>query len=144
MRSLEESKGLPLSLREHLAIKELNKYISLAKHNKSDFFYATNTDLLPISHPRSTREHSMTASALRIARSRWFAADPRITDEKAKAVLASAFESIPGSVEHLYYTSILLSLPQGMIPGEDLLMKAEAFVPLFAVLMEIYLVLVEE
>ena len=121
MRSLEESKGLPLSLREHLAIKELNKYISLAKHNKSDFFYATNTDLLPISHPRSTREHSMTASALRVARSRWFAADPRITDERAKAVLASAFESIPGSVEHLYYTSILLSLPQGMIPGEALI-----------------------
>jgi hypothetical protein len=121
MRSLEESKGLPLSLREHLAMKELNKYISLAKHNKSDFFYASNTDLLPISHPRSTREHSMTASALRIARSRWFAADPRITDERAKAVLASAFESIPGSVEHLYYTSILLSLPQGMIPGEALI-----------------------
>jgi len=125
MRSLEESKGLPLSLREHLAMKELNKYISLAKHNKSDFFYATNTDLLPISHPRSTREHSMTASALRIARSRWFAADPRITDERAKAVLASAFESIPGSVEHLYYTSILLSLPQGMIPGEALIAASD-------------------
>jgi antirestriction protein ArdC len=121
MRSLEASKGLPLSLREHLAMKELNNYIALAKHNKSDFFYATNTDLLPISHPRSTREHSMTASALRISRSRWFAADPRITDEKAKAVLASAFESVPGSVEHLYYTSILLSLPQGIVPGDALI-----------------------
>lgn len=125
MRSLEESKGLPLSLREHLAMKELNKYISLAKHNKSDFFYASNTDLLPISHPRSTREHSMTASALRTARSRWFAADPRITDERAKAVLASAFESIPGSVEHLYYTSILLSLPQGIIPGDALIAASD-------------------
>lgn len=124
-RSLEETKGLPLSLREHLAIKELNKYISLAKHNKSDFFYASNTDLLPISHPRSTREHSMTASALRVARSRWFASDPRITDERAKAVLASAFESIPGSVEHLYYTSILLSLPQGMIPGDALIAASD-------------------
>jgi hypothetical protein len=121
MRSLEASKGLPLSLREHLAMKELNNYIALAKHNKSDFFYASNTDLLPISHPRSTREHSMTASALRISRSRWFAADPRITDERAKAVLASAFESVPGSVEHLYYTSILLSLPQGTVPGDALI-----------------------
>ena len=121
MRSLEASKGLPLSLREHLAMKELNSYIALAKHNKSDFFYAANADLLPISHPRSTREHSMTASALRISRSRWFAADPRITDEKAKAVLASAFESVPGSVEHLYYTSILLSLPQGIVPGDALI-----------------------
>jgi antirestriction protein ArdC len=63
----------------------------------------------------------MTASALRVARSRWFAADPRITDERAKAVLASAFESVPGSVEHRYYTSILLSLPQGMVPGEALI-----------------------
>ena len=125
MRSLEESKGLPLSLREHLAMKELNSYIALAKHNKSDFFYAANADLLPISHPRSTREHSMTASALRISRSRWFAADPRITDEKAKAVLASAFESVPGSVEHLYYTSILLSLPQGMIPGDALIAASD-------------------
>jgi len=121
MRSLEASKRLPLSLREHLAMKELNNYIALAKHNKSDFFYATNTDLLPISHPRSTREHSMTASALRISRSRWFAADPRITDERAKAVLASAFESVPGSVEHLYYSSILLSLPQGIVPGDALI-----------------------
>jgi hypothetical protein len=124
-RSLEETKGLPLSLREHLAMKELNKYISLAKHNKSDFFYASNTDLLPISHPRSTREHSMTASALRVARSRWFASDPRITDERAKAVLASAFEAVPGSVEHLYYTSILLSLPQGMIPGDALIAASD-------------------
>jgi predicted DNA-binding transcriptional regulator YafY len=63
----------------------------------------------------------MTASALRISRSRWFAADPRITDERAKAVLASAFESVPGSVEHLYYTSILLSLPQGIVPGDALI-----------------------
>lgn len=121
LRSLQKTKNLPFSLREHMALKELSSYITLAQSNKNSSLTLSNTDLLPTSHPRSTREHSLTASAVRNARSRWFADDPRITDERAKTILSSAFSSEVGSVEHTYYTSVLSGLPQGMIPTEALL-----------------------
>jgi DNA polymerase III epsilon subunit-like protein len=121
LRSLQKTKNLPFSLREHMALKELSSYITLAQSNKNSSLTLSNTDLLPTSHPRSTREHSLTASAVRNARSRWFADDPRITDERAKTILSSAFSSEVGSVEHTYYTSVLSALPQGMIPTEALL-----------------------
>ena len=121
LRSLQKTKNLPFSLREHMALKELSSYITLAQSNKNSSLTLSNTDLLPTSHPRSTREHSLTASAARNARSRWFADDPRITDERAKTILSSAFSSEVGSVEHTYYTSVLSALPQGMIPTEALL-----------------------
>lgn len=121
LRSLQATRNLPFSLREHMAIKELSNYINLAQSNKVNALTLSNTDLLPISHPRSTRQHTLTASALRNAHSQWFADDPRITDERARIILASAFSSEVGSVEHTYYTSILSGLPQGSVPTEALL-----------------------
>lgn len=121
LRSLYKTKGLPFSLRQHMALKELSLYINLAQHNKDTSLTLSNTDLLPVSHPRSTRNHAMSSSALRISQSRWYADDPRITNEKVKTVLASAFASLPGSTEHTYFTSLLTSLPQGSIPTEALL-----------------------
>ena len=121
LRSLQQSHDMPFSLREHLAIKELNHYISLAQTNKLNSLTLSHTDLLPISHPRSTREHSMTASGLREANSRWYADDSRITDERARSILASAYSAKFGSVEHTYFTSLLSGLPQGSIPGEALI-----------------------
>lgn len=120
LRSLQQSHDMPFSLREHLAIKELNHYINLAQTNKLNSLTLSHTDLLPISHPRSTREHSMTASGLREANSRWYADDSRITDERARSILASAYSAKFGSVEHTYFTSLLSGLPQGSIPGEAL------------------------
>lgn len=121
LRSLQKTRNLPFSLREHMAIKELSNYINLAQNNKVNSLTLSNTDLLPISHPRSARQHTLTASALRNAQSQWFADDPRITDERARIILASAFSSEVGSVEHTYYTSVLSGLPQGSLPTEALL-----------------------
>ena len=121
LRSLQGTRHLPFSLREHMALKELSNYINLAKHNKTTALVYSHTDLLPISHPRSTREHSLTASALREARARWIVDDERITDTTAKTLLASALTAEVDSVEHTYYVSALSSLPQGTIPAETLI-----------------------
>ena len=127
LRSLEKTRNLPFSLREHMAMKELSRYISLAQTDKIESLTLSHTDLLPISHPRSTREHSLTASALRLTKSRWYADDPRITDERARVILASAFSAEPGSVEHTYYSSILSGLSQGMIPADALIAAGNPF-----------------
>ncbi len=121
LRSLQATRHLPFSLREHMALKELTQYINLAQNNKSNSLTLSHTDLLPISHPRSTREHSLTASALESSRARWFVDDARITDERARVILASALTSEFGSVEPTYYNSILAGLPQGTLPTETLL-----------------------
>ena len=121
LRSLQQTRDLPFSLREHMALKELSSYINLAQSNKVNSLTLSHTDLLPISHPRSTRQHTLTASALRNCKSQWFADDPRITDERARIILASAFSSEPGSVEHTYYTSVLSGMPTGLVPTEALL-----------------------
>ncbi len=119
-RSLQSTKNLPFSMREHMAVKELSQFINLFKHNKDISLTFAHTDLLPTSHPRSTRNHTMTASALQGARARWYSDDARITDARAKAVLASAFSAEEGSVERSYFLSVLSGLPQGTIPGETL------------------------
>lgn len=127
LRSLQATRNLPFSLREHMAIKELSQYITLAQSDKSNSLTLSNTDLLPISHPRSTRNHSMTASALTEARARWIADDPRIIDGYAKTIIASALTSEYASVEHVYYNSILSNLPQGVVPTEVIIAASNPF-----------------
>ena len=127
LRSLQSTRNLPFSLREHMAIKELSQYITLAQSDKSHSLTLSNTDLLPVSHPRSTRNHSMTASALMEARARWTADDPRIVDGYAKTIIASALTSKYGSVEHIYYNSILSNLPQGVVPAEVIIAASNPF-----------------
>jgi hypothetical protein len=127
LRSLQSTRELPFSLREHMAIKELSQYITLAQSDKSNSLTLSNTDLLPVSHPRSTRNHAMTASALMEARARWVADDPRIVDGYAKTIIASALTSKYASVEHVYYNSILSSLPQGVVPAEVIVAASNPF-----------------
>ena len=127
LRSLQSTRNLPFSLREHMAIKELSQYITLAQSDRSHSLTLSNTDLLPVSHPRSTRNHAMTASALTEARARWVADDPRIVDGYAKTILASALTSEYLSVEHIYYNSILSGLPQGVVPTEIIIAAGSPF-----------------
>jgi hypothetical protein len=127
LRSLQSTRDLPFSLREHMAIKELSQYITLAQSDRSHSLTLSNTDLLPVSHPRSTRNHAMTASALTEARARWIADDPRVVDGYAKTIIASALTSEYLSVEHLYYNSILSNLPQGVVPTEIVIAAGNPF-----------------
>jgi antirestriction protein ArdC/DNA polymerase III epsilon subunit-like protein len=126
-RSLQKTRGLPFSIRKHQALTELSNYISLAKYNKVVGLEAFNTDLLPTSHPRSTRMNSMTASALAEAQMRWVLDDPRIKDETVKSLLASAMFSPIDSPEHKYSMIRLENLPQGQVPVEVLLAAANPF-----------------
>lgn len=121
LRSLQSTRNLPFSLREHMALKELSQYINLAQSNKTNSLTLSHTDLLPVSHPRSTRQHALSASALREARVRWIVSDSRITDDKARTILASALTAEQNSVEHTYFTAMLSALPQGTVPGEVLI-----------------------
>jgi len=89
-RSLSQSRGLPFSIRKHKAITDLSTYIALAKYNKVVGLLADHTDLLPISHPRSTKINALSASALVQAKIRWYLDDPRIKDDTVKSLVASA------------------------------------------------------
>lgn len=126
-RSLQKTRGLPFSIRKHQALTELSNYISLAKYNKIVGLEAFNTDLLPVSHPRSTRFNTMTASALAEAHMRWVLDDPRIKDETVKGLLASAMFSPIDSPEHKYSMIRLENMTQGQVPLEVLLAAANPF-----------------
>jgi hypothetical protein len=124
-RSLVATKDLPFSIREHIAMKELSQYVTLLQNNKVAAIKPSHTDLLPVAHPRSTKMHTLTASALISARANWYADDSRITNEKVKSIVASAYTARFGSVEHSYYSAVLASLPQGSIP-QDILVSLTA------------------
>jgi antirestriction protein ArdC/DNA polymerase III epsilon subunit-like protein len=124
-RSLVATKDLPFSIREHIAMKELSQYVTLLQNNKVAAIKPSHTDLLPVAHPRSTKMHTLTASALISARANWYADDSRITNEKVKSIVASAYTATPGSVEHSYYSAVLASLPQGSVP-QDILVSLTA------------------
>jgi antirestriction protein ArdC/DNA polymerase III epsilon subunit-like protein len=126
-RSLQKTRGLPFSIRKHQALTELSNYVSLAKYNKIVGLEAFNTDLLPVSHPRSTRMHSMTSSALAESQMRWVLDDPRIKDESVKSLLASAMFSPIDSPEHKYSMIRLENMPQGQVPLEVLIAAANPF-----------------
>jgi len=126
-RSLQKTRGLPFSIRKHQALTELSNYISLAKYNKVIGLEAFNTDLLPTSHPRSTRMNSMSASAIAEAQMRWILDDPRIKDETVKSLLASAMFSPIDSPEHKYSMIRLENMPQGQVPLEVLIAAANPF-----------------
>ena len=124
-RSLLATKDLPFSLREHIAMKELSQYVTLLQNNKVAAIKPNHTDLLPVAHPRSTKRHSMTASALLSARASWYADDSRITDENVKTIIASAYSSKLDFVERSYYSTMLEALPQGSVP-QDILVALTA------------------
>ena len=119
-RSLKKSKGLPFSIRKHQALTELSNYISLAKYNKVVGLTAFNTDLLPVTHPRSTKLTSMSASAMYQARIKWITDDPRITDDTVKTLIASAMSAPYDSAERTYALTRLENMPQGLVPLEAL------------------------
>ena len=116
LRSLQATKNLPFSQREYVALKDLAQFINLAQNNKVTSLTLSHTDLLPVSHPRSTKEHAMTASALKQARIYWVTDDTRIVNEKVKTILASALSAEHGSTLHKYSMALLYGLPQGSVP----------------------------
>jgi len=126
-RSLSQSRGLPFSIRKHKAITDLSTYIALAKYNKVVGLLADHTDLLPISHPRSTKINALSASALVQAKIRWYLDDPRIKDDTVKSLVASAMAAPTDSAEYKYALTRLENLPASELPIEVLTAAANPF-----------------
>jgi hypothetical protein len=98
-RDLRKTRKLHPDVRVFSAARAVNAHISLSAVGKDTVAALENSDLLPVGHPKSTRVHAMTASALRASRARWIAADPSIVHEESRALVASALSLYPTSVE---------------------------------------------
>ena len=127
-RSLDRTRGLSFSIREYQALRDLGTFISLSQNpNNRTATFADNTDLLPLSHPLCSRRHSMTASALRQARGRWIAADPRLEDE-LRPVVASAFGAPVGTPVQVHASAQLQSVIGRFVPVDALNIEPSSLV----------------
>jgi hypothetical protein len=117
-RSLSKTAHLDDKTRKFIAYKEVSSFINLAQTGELPSGSKVSCfDLLPIGHPSSTSRNVMTASALRHARSRWIAADPRIDDE-AREIVAAAYMYEKDSVEYAHAIASLQVLIAGGVPRE--------------------------
>jgi hypothetical protein len=116
-RSLNASAGLDVRTRVFSAYKEVSSFIMSAT---SGHMTSKHSDLLPIGHPYSSRNHAMTAAAYADARARWIAADPRI-DDSAREIVAAAYRYPYESVERAHAVTRLSSLTAGLVPREIVL-----------------------
>lgn len=115
-RSMTTTEGMPFSLREHLALRDVSSYISVCQTGKSNAKTLSNTDLLPLCNPLSTKINAMSRAAMAQAQARWISADPDITDDSARALVAAAYVAVPGTDEHTYFTNRIAALPAGTVP----------------------------
>ena len=114
-RSLAKTADQTYSLRRHRAFSDLSDFASLAQLDKG-LTAAAHTDLLPVSHPRSTRKSAMDWKELRKAQARWFADDSRVTDPLVGPLLASAFTAELGSSAHQYAVARLNAMGPSQVP----------------------------
>lgn len=120
-RSLKNNADQPYSVRRHRALSDLSEFITLAQQNRSSSLTIKNTDLLPVAHPRCSRNHNLTVAQILRHRSRWITDDPQIKDETVKTLIASAMTSHPATSEYEYAIARLTTMPQGMVPKYALL-----------------------
>ena len=119
-RSLAETSEETYSARRHKAFTALSHFAVLVQKNKVVETSAKNTDLLAIAHPLSTKAHNLSGHELGLVRSRWYAADPRITDPMVASLLASAFTAPPSSGERVYALARLQAMGSSKVPTEAL------------------------
>jgi DNA primase catalytic core len=126
-RALESSTDLEPDVRYFAALREVTNFITFATEGAISDIVAKHADLLPASHPNSNESAVMTASAQRMLRAEWIAADARITDENVRAIVASVYGSNPLSVDYAYHLSRLESLEEGQVPADLLIQPLLAF-----------------
>jgi len=126
-RALESSTDLEPDVRYFAALREVNNFITFATEGAISETVTKHADLLPPSHPNSTESAVMTASAQRMLRAQWVAADPRISDESVRAIVASVYSSNPLSVDYAYHLARLESLEEGQVPADLLIQPLLAF-----------------
>ena len=126
-RALESNAHLDADVRYFNVLREVTNFITFASEGAISENITKHTDLLPISHPASTAETSLTASALRILRAQWYASDPRIISGEARAIIASLYSSNPISIDYAYNLARLESLQEGQVPADLLITPLVAF-----------------
>jgi DNA polymerase III epsilon subunit-like protein len=114
-RSLAKTADQTYSLRRHRAFSDLSDFAALAQLDKG-LTASAHTNLLPVSHPRSTRKSAMDWKELRKAQARWFADDSRVTDPLVGPLLASAFTAELGSSAHQYAVARLNAMGPTQVP----------------------------
>lgn len=126
-RAIKRNGNVFSSARAFGALRAVNAFIEFATRGKDVVDAYKYADLLPVGHPSSTRSHSMTASALRHARARWYAADPLVDDE-LRPLVASAHAADYLSPERDYLFARLAAAPRSSLPLWLTLDVAEAIV----------------
>ena len=133
-RSLQtSSSSTKPAARVFAAVRAVNSFINLSRTGKPGVERLSNTDLLPVAHPLSTRSHEMTEASLRAARAQWLAADPRI-DDSLRNLVAAAYSQAPGSVEHRHAFTRISVLPAGAVPRDIRIDADLQLTPIIAVL----------
>ena len=122
-RSLVASANRNFETRALSLVRDVTNFITLSKDGRVGEFSPTNTDLLSIGHPFSTASHSMEEKDFRLARARWIASDPRISQE-CRSLVSSAYAAEPDSVEQDFAIARLQSLPAGSVPSEIIVASA--------------------
>ena len=115
-RSIEANANEAYSVRRHIAFTALSHYASMIQYNKVVTASAYNTDLLPIAHPLSSRDHAIHPTQLRRTKARWYADDPRITNPTVASLLASAFTASSDSPEYEYAIARLSAMDPEEVP----------------------------
>jgi DNA polymerase III epsilon subunit-like protein len=126
-RAIKRNGNVFSSARAFGALRAVSAFIEFATRGKDVVDAYKHADLLPVGHPSSTRSHSMTASALRHARARWYAADPLVDDE-LRPVVAAAHAAGYLTPERGYLFARLAAAPRSSLPLWLALDTAEAIV----------------
>lgn len=103
-------------------LRSVENFLSTAYKGDNDTGSQTRyTDFLPVGNPVSTvrRHGGITASAYREARANWEAGHPDLPED-LRPIVASAFSTEPGSVQHLHATARVRAVRPGLIPADVL------------------------
>ena len=106
--------------RAFTALREVSDYLNMATTGNPSKISQNNTDLLPIGHPLSTSTEYASLLEKIEQRGEWFAADSRISEEY-RPVVASAYLTVPDTVERQYSIARLESADAQDVPREVVL-----------------------
>ena len=84
--------------RELGVLREVAKFITAHQDTFKAYEYSSNTDLLPIGHPRSSLNLTASSDVARERYAQWLSSDPSI-DNSIRPLIATAHSLEPGSIE---------------------------------------------
>ena len=125
-RALVSSATLPIDVQHFNVIREVTNFVTFASEGSVSEAVNKHADLLPVNHPNSTAAHEFSMPELRQLRATWVAADSRITDESARAIVAAVYGSNPNSLD-FHYNMIRLNSLGDQIPSDLRIMPIIAF-----------------